>query len=83
MIGAETRDGRVDLRRWIEDGPNQISARCVGTDPVLLTLRVGGEEVATVRDDDGIESGNVGIRVGTGESVVTVAFENLELDSLR
>jgi chromosome segregation ATPase len=24
MIGAETRDVRVDLRRWIEDGPNQF-----------------------------------------------------------
>ena len=32
--------------------------------------------------DDGIEEGNVGIRVGTSESVVTCSFRDFSLSSL-
>ena len=44
---------------------HEIDARCVGSDPVILTLSVDGREIENVRDDDGITEGNVGIRVGT------------------
>jgi hypothetical protein len=83
------RDGRgVSLTGGIQpseaiDGDTyDIDARCVGSDPALLTLSVGGEEVASVQDPDGIEEGNVGIRVGTSESVVTCAFRDYTLRSL-
>ena len=67
----------------IDDDANELGARCVGHDPVILTLRAGGRDVATVRDRDaGIEAGNVGIRLGTSESVVTCSFEDFELRSL-
>jgi hypothetical protein len=83
------RDGRaVSLTQGIQpsdaiDGDTyDIDARCVGSDPALLTLSVGGEEVASIQDPDGIEEGNVGIRVGTSESVVTCAFRDYTLRSL-
>jgi len=40
------------------------------------------DSIATVRDDAGIEAGNVGIRLGTSESVVTCSFTGFELRSL-
>lgn len=67
----------------VDDTANDVAARCVGADPVTLTLTVGGQEVATARDADGIEGGNVGIRVGTSESVVTTSFRRFELRSLE
>jgi hypothetical protein len=64
------------------DDEDDIEARCVGDDPTSLTLIVDGEEVATVQDPDGIESGIVGIRVGTDEARVTVGFDDFVLRSL-
>lgn len=66
----------------IDDDGNDLDVRCVGDDPVILTLRAGGEEVARARDEDGIEAGNVGIRLGTSESVVTASFRGFELRAL-
>lgn len=75
----------IPLRRGsYEAGGDESSVEvvCVGDDPTSLTLRVDGEEVTTVRDPDGIESGVVGIRVGTDESRVTVGFDDFVLRSL-
>ena len=66
----------------VEEAGNDVAARCVGSDPVSLTLTVGGRDIATARDTDGIERGNVGIRLGTSESVVTCSFRAFELRSL-
>jgi hypothetical protein len=60
---------------------HEIDARCVGSNPVILTLSVDGREIETVRDDDGIAEGNVGIRVGTSGSV-TCSFQDFVLSSL-
>jgi hypothetical protein len=64
------------------DDEDDVEARCVGDDPTSLTLIVDGDEVATVQDPDGIESGVVGVRVGTDEARVTVGFEDFVLRSL-
>ena len=66
----------------IEDDANDIAVRCVGNEPVILTLTAGGRDVATVRDAAGIKEGNVGVRLGTAESVVTCSFREFELRSL-
>ncbi len=80
------RDGRpVSLTGGIKQAAdlagdtNDITARCVGDDPVTLTLVVNGRTVATEKDEEGIESGNVGIRAGSSESFVTFRFEDFEL----
>jgi hypothetical protein len=75
--------GGIQTSGAVDDTANDVFARCVGTDPVTLTLTVGGQQVATVRDADGIDGGNVGIRVGTSESVVTTSFRRFELRSLE
>lgn len=74
--------GGVQTSEAIHGDDYDIDVRCVGSDPVTLTLSVGGQEVDTVRDPAGIEEGNVGIRVGTSESVVTCSFRDFELHSL-
>jgi hypothetical protein len=74
--------GGIQTSDAVEEGANNVQARCVGDDPVALTLTVNGREVAKVRDPDGIPDGNVGIRVGTSESVVTYSIEGFELRSL-
>lgn len=74
--------GGVQTSEAIHGDAYDIDVRCVGSDPVTLTLSVGGQEVDTVRDPAGIEEGNVGIRVGTSESVVTCSFRDFELRSL-
>lgn len=74
--------GGIQTSSAIEEDANDIDARCVGSEPTALTLTVGGTEVATVRDAAGIEEGNVGIRVGTSESVVTCSFRDFTLRSL-
>lgn len=66
----------------IDAEANDLSARCVGSDPVVLTLVVDGRDIATARDEEGIDRGNVGVRVGTSESVVTCSFRDFELRSL-
>ena len=65
-----------------EGDEDDVEASCVGDDPTTLTLTVNGDQVATVKDPDGIESGVVGVRVGTDESRVTIAFDDLVLRSL-
>jgi hypothetical protein len=64
-----------------EDGKD-LGVHCVGSEPVILTLTVDGRDVATARDALGIEEGNIGIRLGTSESVVTCSFQDFELRSL-
>jgi hypothetical protein len=74
--------GGIQTSGLIEEGANDIDVKCIGSDPTALTLVVDGKEIKTVRDDDGIEQGNVGIRVGTSESVVTCSFRDFTLNSL-
>ncbi len=65
----------------VQGEKHDIEARCVGSDPVLLTLSVNGRELGNVRDDDGIAAGNVGIRLGTSGSVACT-FDDFKLSSL-
>lgn len=83
------RDGRPNsLTRGIQQGSgatqdaNDITARCVSHDPTIVELEVNGRPVASVKDPDGVESGNVGLRVGSDESFVTIRFERFELRHL-
>jgi hypothetical protein len=64
------------------DDENDIEARCVGDSTTILTLTVNGTRVARVRDEDALESGSVGLRVGSGEARITCRFERFELDSI-
>ena len=74
--------GGIQTNTAVRDDLGDVGARCVGSDPVLLTLTAGGRDVATARDAAGIAEGNVGIRVGTSESAVTLAFRDFDLRSL-
>jgi hypothetical protein len=64
------------------EGTNRLTAKCVGDEPTILTLQANGQTIGTAKDDDGIESGNIGVRVGSSESFVTVRFDNFVLKSL-
>jgi hypothetical protein len=59
-----------------------IDARCVGAEPTSLKLSVNRRQWASLTDPAGIDSGNIGVRVGTGESRVTVQFDDFELRHL-
>ena len=74
--------GGIQTSTAVRDDLGDVGARCVGSDPVLLTLTAGGRDFATARDAAGIAEGNVGIRVGTSESAVTFAFRDFDLRSL-
>jgi hypothetical protein len=74
--------GGIQTSGAIDGDAHDIDVRCVGSEPATLTLSVDGREVASVRDAAGIEEGNVGIRVGTSESVVTWSFRDFALRSL-
>jgi hypothetical protein len=63
----------------ITDDANDITALCVGDQPTTLTLMANGVTVGTVDDANALESGNVGIRLGTNESVVTLGFDDFVL----
>ena len=63
----------------VDDTTNDLSARCVGDNPTRLTLKANGVELASVDDPDGIESGNVGLRMGSYESVFTLSFDDFVL----
>ena len=83
------RDGRlISLTRGIQQtsafsgDEYAITARCIGSQPTRLTLDVNGHTVGAVEDANGIERGNIGVRVGTGESVVTVSLDDFVLKSL-
>lgn len=64
------------------DGTNTLTAKCVGDQPTILTLQANGQTIGTAKDDDGIESGNIGVRVGTSESFVTLRFDDFLLKYL-
>lgn len=67
---------------YVDEKENDVVARCVGERPTTLTLEVNGHVVAQVSDPDGLRGGNVGIRVGSNRSVVTLSFEGFDLNSL-
>lgn len=84
---ARYRNGALAfLRRgrsgYLDERKNDVTARCVGDDPTTLTLEVNGRTVGTARDPSGLEGGNVGLRVGSGESTVTLSFEDFVLKYL-
>jgi hypothetical protein len=67
----------------IDSRENRVRVRCAGYRPTTLTLAVNGETLASIRDsNDDIESGNVGLRVGSTEDVVTCSFNDFLLTSL-
>ncbi len=66
----------------VHDDGNEITARCVGERPTTLTLEANGQTVGSVQDTDGIESGNIGVRVGSSESFVTCRFDDFVLKHL-
>ena len=82
---ARYRDGRLKslsgLQRSdaIRSSDNRVTARCFGKQPTKLTLKVNGETLPHVEDPNGLEYGNVGLRVGSAVGVVTCAFSELEL----
>jgi hypothetical protein len=86
---ARYRDGALtSLSRglqhsdYLDEQKNDVTARCVGDDPTTLTLEANGRTVASIKDPTGLEGGNVGLRVGSGESTVTLAFEDFVLKYL-
>ncbi len=66
----------------LNEGANQITAKCVGDEPTILTLQANGQTIGTAKDADGIESGNIGVRVRSDESIVTVRFDDFVLKHL-
>lgn len=81
---ARYRDGNLrslahGTSSALTDGPNDITAKCVGDQPTSLTLEANGRRVGAVKDADGLAGGNIGLRVGTNESFVTVRFEDFVL----
>jgi hypothetical protein len=67
---------------YLDERKNDVTVRCVGDDPTTLTLEANGRTVASARDPRGLEGGNVGLRVGSGESTVTLSFEGFVLKYL-
>jgi len=87
---ARYRDGRLtSLTRgfqtstYIGEDDNDVKASCVGESPTTLTLEVNGHRIAQASDPAGLPAGNIGIRVGTGESFVTTSFEDFVLSLLE
>ena len=66
----------------LSEGENTITAKCVGDEPTALTLQANGQTLGTAKDADGIESGNIGVRVGSSESFVTLRFDDFVLKYL-
>jgi serine/threonine protein kinase len=89
-IGRSTSGGHRFLRYWtpspaIRAGTalNTLVAECRGQRNVSLSLSVNGKAVDRVVDKNGIPSGQVGLRAGTGdEAGVTVAFDNFSVRKL-
>jgi hypothetical protein len=75
LTGMRTGSGATE-------GANDVHVKCTGDDSTSLTLTVNGRALPTVRDEDGIAEGIVGVRVGSSESVVTLRFENFVLTEL-
>jgi hypothetical protein len=72
----------IQQSNYIEDEENDVTVSCVGADQTELTLEVNGKPVRSVKDRRGLEGGNIGLRVGSGESTVTLRFENFVLNYL-
>jgi len=66
----------------VTEGTNTLTAKCVGDQPTILTLQANGQTIGTAKDDDGIESGNIGVRAGSSESFVTLRFDDFLLKYL-
>jgi hypothetical protein len=86
---ARYRDGRltsltrgIQQSSFVNDEANDVVARCVGESPTTLTLEANGHVIAQVTDPQGLPGGNIGIRVGSGESFVTCRFEEFVLKYL-
>ena len=86
---ARYRDGAltslthgIQQSNYIDDAENDVTVTCVGGDPTTLSLEVNGHPVASAKDPTGLEGGNVGMRVGSGESTVTLRFEDFVLNYL-
>lgn len=81
---ARYREGRLaslahGTSPRVDDKVNDLKAHCLNDQPTILTLEVNGKIVARKSDPEGLEAGDVGIRVGSNESEVTVGFEDFEL----
>jgi hypothetical protein len=84
---AKYRDGKLSSLTGglqpsdaIGSNENRIRARCIGLRPTTLTLSVNGEVVASKSDFKDVNaSGNVGLRVGSDDGVVTCSFEDFVL----
>jgi hypothetical protein len=74
--------GGIQRSPAIRSDANEIEARCVGDQTTIVTLVVNGRRVARAKDDDALESGSIGLRVGSGEARVTCRFERFVLRSL-
>lgn len=74
--------GGIQTGTGATEGANDIYAKCTGDGPTNLTLTVNGRALPTVRDEDGLGSGIVGVRVGSSESFVVVRFERFDLREL-
>ena len=86
---ARYRDGAltslthgIQQSNFIEDAENDVTVKCVGGDPTTLSLEVNGHPIGSATDPTGLEGGNVGMRVGSGESTVTLRFEDFVLKYL-
>lgn len=69
----------IQFNDAVDNTVNDLSARCVGDNPTRLTLKANGVELGSVDDPDGIESGNIGVRMGSTESVFTLSFDDFVL----
>jgi hypothetical protein len=74
---------------WKRPGPAAASAPysvafpvSSGRSPTILTLQANGQTIGTAKDDDGVESANIGVRVGSSESFVTLRFDDFLLKYL-
>ena len=85
---ARYRDGHLKslsgLQRSdaIREDENNATARCVGSEPTTLRLVINGETVRSITDANGIDYGNIGLRVGSSAGVVTCRFSDLVVKPL-
>jgi hypothetical protein len=86
---ARYRDGHLTSLTGLQPSDairhdeNNVTARCTDNQPTTLTLGVNGETVRRVDDPNGLEGGNVGLRVGSVTGVVTCRFSDLDLNYLE
>jgi hypothetical protein len=63
----------------IRDSANDVIARCLDDRPTTLSLTVNGSTVARAEDEDGIERGSIGVRVGTKQPHAAIRFDDVVL----